>query len=130
MFCFQRIGPPELHFVSTDLMQKKPDKTKTKPLRSVKKVQEVPSLLLSDSIEEQPEETQIQKACEKFQELTKDDNCLDVCKDARHLEKPQHTCRRAFCDRPLSQICHCNMADPDSDNPMHRIHKIMKNCTI
>ena len=74
--------------MSTDLMKKKPDKTQTKPLRSVKKVQEVPSFSLGDSIEEQPEETQVQKACEKFQELTKDDNCLDVCvENARERPK-------------------------------------------
>ena len=96
----------ELYFVSTDLVKKKPDETQAKPLRSVKKVQDMPSLSLSDSIEEQPEETQVQKACEKVQELTKGDDCLDVCKEARRLEKPQHTCRRAFCDQPLSQICH------------------------
>ena len=83
-------------------------------------------MLLSDPLEEQLEETQVQKACKKVQELPKDDNCLDICKEARHLEKPQHTCRRAFCDQPLSQICHCNMEDPDYENPIHRIHKSMK----
>ena len=41
-------------------------------------------MLLSDPLEEQLEETQVQKACKKVQELPKDDNCLDICKEARH----------------------------------------------
>ena len=83
-------------------------------------------MLLSDPLEEQLEETQVQKACKKVHELPKDDNCLDICKEARTFEKPQHTCRRAFCNQPLSQIYHCNMEDPDYENPIHRIHKSMK----
>ena len=58
------------------------------------------------------------------------DLCLDVFKKARQLEKPQHKCRQAFCDQPVSQICHCNIEDPDSNNPVHRIHKSMKSCKI
>ena len=61
------------------------------------------------------------KSYKKVEELPKDDNYWDVCKEARHFSKPQHTCRCAFCDQPLSRICHCNMEDPESDNPMHRI---------
>ena len=62
--------------------------------------------------------------------MTEGESCLDVCINARKLEKPQHKCRRAFCDQPVSQICQCNIEDPDSNNPMHRIHKSMKSCRI
>ena len=77
--------------------------------------------LLSDYLQELQEETQVEKPCKKVQELQQDENCLDVCKESRNLEKPQHTCRRAFCNQPLNQICHRNMEDPDSDNLMQRI---------
>ena len=56
----------ELYLVSTDLVKQKHEEAQAKPLWSLKKVQEVPSMLLSDSFEEQLEETQVQKACKKF----------------------------------------------------------------
>ena len=48
----------------------------------------------------------------------------------KKIRKPQHKCRRAFCDQPVNQICQCNIKDPNLNNPMHRIHKSMKSCNI
>ena len=66
------------------------------------------------SINEESEEAQTKVAC------------MQVCKDAKDLEKPQHRCR--FCKSPVSQICPCNIEDPQSDNPQHRVHKTKDLC--
>ena len=52
--------------------------------------------------------------------------CMQVCKYAKDLEKPQHRCR--FCKSPVSQICPWNIEDPQSDNPQHRVHKTKDLC--
>ena len=52
--------------------------------------------------------------------------CLLLCLNTRDLEKPQHRCRN--CKLPVSQICGCNKEDPNSSNPMHRVHVDRKRC--
>ena len=43
--------------------------------------------------------------------------CLHLC---------LHRCRN--CELPVSQICGCNTEDPNSSNPMHRVHVDWKRC--
>ena len=53
-------------------------------------------------------------------------NGLKVCLDTLSLKNPQHKCR--LCGKALSQICSCNIQDPKSDNPQHRVHENPKHC--
>ena len=70
-----------------------------------------------------------QKVAEKEKEAeprtdTTEGQCLTICIKAKFLKNTQHKCR--ICKQTVSQICSCNVEDPLSDNPQHRIHK--KNC--
>ena len=47
-------------------------------------------------------------------------SCVQVCIKTQQLENPQH--KWIYCKYPVSQICSCNVEDPFSDNPQHRVH--------
>ena len=49
------------------------------------------------------------------------DTCLPVCLDASKNPNNQQNCRK--CGKALSQICPYNMEDPNSENPMRRVHR-------
>ena len=42
--------------------------------------------------------------------------------------KAMHIVKCKYCQVAVSQICSCNVEDPDSDNPMHRVHKSRDLC--
>ena len=61
-----------------------------------------------------------------FDSMVDSTPCFEVCVNTRSLQNPQHRCR--LCKMPLSVICPCNIEDPASDNPGHRIHKSKDFC--
>lgn len=52
--------------------------------------------------------------------------CLPLCVDLRNSSKAVHKC--SVCKISLSQICPCKKEDPESDNPMHRVHILKESC--
>ena len=54
--------------------------------------------------------------------------CWSVCVELRKSTNPMHIC--SLCKLPLSQICPCNKEDPNSDNPMHRVHIRKEFCDV
>ena len=63
---------------------------------------------------------------ETLNEQTPKENCLPVCIEIRNSSNPMHKCR--YCSTAVSQICFCNIEDPESDNPQHRVHKSKQLC--
>ena len=60
------------------------------------------------------------------EEAQSKETCLPVCVEIKKSNKAMHKCK--YCQVAVSQICSCNVEDPDSDNPMHRVHKSRDLC--
>ena len=83
-------------------------------------------LIEDDTIEELSELQETVSFHEESQRTQDHASCMQVCKETQLLENPQHKC--GFCKTAVSQICPCNIEDPESDNPQHRVHKTKDLC--
>ena len=63
---------------------------------------------------------------ETLNEQTPKENCLPVCIEIRNSSNSMHKCR--YCSTAVSQICFCNIEDPESGNPQHRVHESKQLC--